>query len=251
MNTITCATNGAVETVTLNRPEKLNALSGEMRSELYEEFRRANRDEALRAVVLTGSGKGFCVGADLSSISNDLQRDLADTFHPLLREIRFGSKIYVCAVNGIAAGAGISLAVSCDVRFTARNARFVTAFHRIGLAPDTGLSFLLPRLIPPAAAFDLLLRGGEFTSEEAASWSLFSISEDPLSDALKAANEISSGPYMAFAKSKQILNASMFCDMERFLRLEAEAQGALGRSADFAEGCSAFAAKRRPDFVGR
>jgi enoyl-CoA hydratase/carnithine racemase len=251
MKTITCVTNGAVETITLNRPEKLNALSDEMRSELYAEFRRANRDEAVRVVVLTGSGKGFCVGADLSSVNRDLQRDLTDTFHPLLREIRFGSKIFVCAVNGIAAGAGISLAVSCDVRFTARSVRFVTAFHRIGLAPDTGLSFILPRLIPPAAAFDMLLRGGEFTSEEAASWLLFSISEDPLIDALKVANEISSGPYKSFVKSKQLLNASLFGDLERFLKLEAEVQGELGRTSDFAEGCSAFAGKRRPEFKGR
>lgn len=251
MHTLSCSKDGHIETIALNRPEKLNALSSEMRSELHEELRRANGDDDIRVVLLTGSGRGFCVGADLSSVSSDLKTDLRDTFHPLLREIRFGRKIFVCAVRGVAAGAGLSLAVACDLRFSSPDARFVTAFHRIGLAPDTGLSFMLPRLMPAAAAFDMLLRGGEFSAAQAASWSLFSVSDDPLSEAMKAAHEISTGPYRSFAESKRLLNASLFKGMGEFLDLEAEVQGELGHTHDFDEGRSAFSAKRQPEFTGQ
>ena len=165
MKTLSCSREGGVQVIAFNRPEKLNALNAQMRLELLEELKLANGDDEIRAVVITGSERAFCVGADLSSVSQDLRKDLGETFHPLLNEIRFGRKIFICAVSGVAAGAGLSLAVACDVRFSSRNARFVTAFHRIGLAPDTGLSFLLPRLVPAAAAFDLLLKGGEVSAE--------------------------------------------------------------------------------------
>ncbi len=251
MSMLLCSREGAVKIITFNRPEKLNALSSEMRSELFAEMRNANEDDSVRVVLLTGSGRGFCVGADLSSAAGDLKNELRESFHPLLKEIRFGRKIFICAVSGVAAGAGLSLAVACDMRFSSPDARFVTAFHRIGLAPDTGLSFMLPRLIPAAAAFELLLRGGEFSAKQAVSWSLFSASDNPLSDALKAAHEISAGPFLSFVKSKQLLNATLFTGMEQFLDIEAEVQGELGLTQDFAEGRAAFVEKRKAEFTGR
>ena len=251
MSLVETERKGQTAVLRLNRPEKLNALNEQMRLELMAKLRGANSDETVRCIVLTGEGKGFCVGADLDSINLDLGADLASTFHPLLNEIRFGPKLFISAVNGVAAGAGISLALSADVRYCSRAARFITAFHKIGLAPDTGLSFLLPRLMPAGKAMELLLSGGEMDGEEASALGLFRSVDDPVGEALKKASELADGPYLSYLQSKRLINKSIFGESQSFLALEAEVQRNLGLSGDFEEGKKAFGEKRRPSFRGR
>ena len=250
MKTIEFGMEGYVATITMNRPEKLNALSREMRIEFIDALRRVNSDDRIRAVVITGAGNAFCVGADLDSMPGSLSADLYETFHPIMRGIRFSPKIYVAAVNGVAAGAGISIAVACDLRYCSKGTRFVTAFHRIGLVPDTGLSYMLPRLVQPSSVYELLLAGGEMTAAEAEKLSLFRISEDPLTDAVHRARAISEGPFQSYSLSKKLLNRAVFGDGDAFLKEEAEAQEELGKSSDFREGISAFREKRKPVFSG-
>lgn len=242
--------NEGVLTLRLNRPEKLNALSRPMRIELIDKLKSANSDSDVRCVIITGNGKGFCVGADLDSIAGDLGDDLSETFHPILREIRFGPKLFISAVNGVAAGAGISIALAADVRYCNPSARFVTAFHSIGLAPDTGLSFLLPRLAPSGRLIQLLLTGGELGAVEASEGGLFNIAEDPVSAAGLLAARLSGGPLLSYTESKKLLNESVFGGMDSFLVSEASAQGRLGRTKDFEEGKKAFSEKRKPSFRG-
>ncbi len=251
MSFVECERQGSVTLLRLNRPEKLNALNRQMRIELISELVSANADDETRCVVLTGNGKGFCVGADLDSAESDFGNDLADTFHPAMEEMRFGRKIFISAVNGVAAGAGISIALAADIRYCSRNSRFVTAFHKIGLAPDTGLSFLLPRLMPAAKAAELLLTGGELSSSEVDGYGLFHSVEDPLAEAMGKAREVSSGPFLSYVQSKKLINRSIFCGANSFLAVEAEVQRALGSSSDFDEGRKAFKEKRTPSFTGR
>lgn len=242
--------DGGILTLRLNRPEKLNALSRPMRIELIDALRSANADAAVRCVIITGNGKGFCVGADLDSIEGDLSEDLAGTFHPVLSEMRSGPKLFISAVNGVAAGAGISIALAADIRYCSPSARFVTAFHSIGLAPDTGLTFLLPRLAPSGRSMQLLLTGGELSAAEASADRLFEIAEDPLQAARRRAEEIARGPLVSYAESKMLLNESVFAGMDSFLASEAAAQGRLGMTKDFEEGRKAFREKRKPAFRG-
>lgn len=242
--------SGMVVILKLDRPEKLNALNEEMRLELISCLKDANSDPSVRCVVLTGSGKAFCVGADLASAGDDLGRDLAETFHPILSEIRSGPKIYLSAVNGIAAGAGISIALAADVRFCSAASRFVTAFHRVGLAPDTGLSFMLPRMMGAGRAMDLLIRGGEFSAQEAEEFGLFRKSDDPLNEALREAEAIAGGPFLSHVESKRLVNRAVFGGMPAFLAFESKLQGRLGRTRDHEEGKRAFSEKRQPSFKG-
>lgn len=251
MTALDVSVDGPVAQLTMNRAEKLNALNLDMRLELIDTLRKLNSSRDIRTVVLTGRGRAFCVGADIESISADLSDDLRKTFHPILREIIFGPKIFISAVDGVAAGAGISLAVACDIRYCSPGSKFVTAFHRIGLAPDTGLTYMLTRLAPASAVGELMLRGGEFTGEKAGEWNLFRLSDNPVPAALSAARDISAGPSLSYSASKELLNRSLFGDIDDYLSLEAELQGKLGRSLDFAEGVSAFREKRKPSFSGK
>jgi|ECHhosMinimDraft_1075155.scaffolds.fasta_scaffold00493_6 enoyl-CoA hydratase/carnithine racemase len=237
--------------VTLNRPEKLNALNLQMRLKLIETLRSINSSRDIRVVVITGKGRGFCAGADITGedISNiDLGKDLEGTFYPILREIKFSKKIYISYVNGVAAGAGFSLALACDLRFSSKNAKFVTAFHRISLVPDTALALMLLRLIG-VKGNQLILLGGELSAEEAEQLGLFKILEKE-EEAISMAMKISRGPFLAYSKSKELINKALFQDLEEFLKLESSIQREMGKSHDFREGINAFAEKREPKFIG-
>lgn len=245
-----------VATVTLNRPAKMNCLSGLMRRELLHALRRAP-DEA-RAVVLTGAGRGFCAGQDLGDAANlaelDLESTLRDDYEPLLRAIHDCPVPMICAVNGAAAGAGANLALAADVVIAARSAVFIEAFARIGLIPDAGGTYWLPRMVGLPRAMAMCLLAEPVPAERAAEWGLI---WEAVPDAMLAARtdeiaqRLAHGPTLAFRRTKQALRASLSSTLDAQLALEAKFQGEAGRSRDFLEGVMAFADKRDPVFEGR
>ncbi len=248
--------DGSVLTITLNRPDKLNAFD----AATHEAFRAALKEAAppeVRAVVLTGAGRGFCVGQDLSELGAG-ERDVA----ALLRErwnrhvlgLRGLEKPVLAAVNGAAAGAGLSLACACDVRLAADSAAFVPAFVNVGLVPDTGGSWLVPRLLGYARAFEWMCSGRKVGAEEALEWGL--VSEVVEADALLArtqerAAELAALPTRAIAMTKRLFERAASSRLDDQLELEAQIQLAATRTEDFAEGVAAFLEKRDPRFSGR
>ncbi|BFI76047.1 enoyl-CoA hydratase-related protein [Sulfurisphaera ohwakuensis] len=247
-NEILVEDRGSISVITLNRPDKLNAMNLDLRNQLIKALRDFNRDPKKRVAVITGSGRAFSVGADISSISEDLAEDLRNSFHQIIKEVRFSNKIFISAVRGVVAGAGLSLALATDIRFASKDSRFVMAFHNIGLAPDSGLVLMMLRL--GGVKFEkYILTGGEFNAEIARDLG-FEVVDDPLSEALKRAEEISSGPFKSFSASKRLINRVLYQDLEEFLDYEAAMQGALGKTHDFKEGITAFLEKRKPQFRG-
>ncbi|NON61847.1 enoyl-CoA hydratase-related protein [Acidianus sp. RZ1] len=241
------------EIITLNRPDKLNALDVDLRKEFLKVLKEFNADLKKRVAIITGSGRGFTVGADIVSLQNldsaDLASDLKETFYPIIREIRFGNKIYIAAVNGVTAGIGISIALACDIRFVAKGSRFVLAFQGIGLSPDGGLTLMLSRLTSGGFAQKVVFEG-EVKTEEADRFKIFNVVENPLSEAIKVAERISSGPFKAYLATKKQINKALFSDMEEYLDYESSLQGYLGKTSDFKEGVKAFLEKREPVFRG-
>jgi 2-(1,2-epoxy-1,2-dihydrophenyl)acetyl-CoA isomerase len=254
--TILYAVADDVATITLNRPDRMNCLSGPMRRELLAALRRAP-DEA-RAVVLTGAGRGFCSGQDLGDAGDlsalDLEGTLRDEYEPLLMAIYDCPVPTLCAVNGAAAGAGANLALAADVVIAARSASFIQAFARIGLIPDAGGTYWLPRMVGMARAMGMCLFAEPISAERAADWGLiWEVAED---DALAEragdlARRLARGPTLALRNMKRALRESAANDLPAQLALEARLQGEAGRSRDFLEGVSAFLEKREASFAGR
>jgi len=246
---------GAVQTITLNRPGVLNALDLAMHKRLAAALERAAQPD-VRALVITGAGRGFCVGQDVGEFPSDaaaVGELLRQHFNPAIRALRGLPKPVIAAVNGPAAGAGLALALACDLRLAAASASLVPAFGRIGLVPDSGLSHTLPRLIGSAAAFDWMVSGRSIAAPEAAALGLVTrVVEDAdlaaETDALAA--ELAAGPTAAIGLTKQLIGSSLESSLDDQLDEEARLQAIAAAGDDFAEGVAAFLEKRPPRFTG-
>jgi 2-(1,2-epoxy-1,2-dihydrophenyl)acetyl-CoA isomerase len=255
--TILVETRPFYRLITLNRPDRLNALNLAMAEALLAALAAAEADPGCRALLLTGSGRGFCAGQDLNAIVDLPAAEipaLIDHYHPLIRRLRASPLPIVCAVNGVAAGAGANLALACDIVLAARSASFVQAFARIGLIPDCGGTWVLPRLVGMARARALALLAEPLPAETAAAWGLIwqAVDDDKLlGEAAALAGRLANGPTSAFGLTKRALNAAATNDLDRQLDLERDLQAAAAASPDHAEGVRAFLAKRAPAFTGK
>jgi 2-(1,2-epoxy-1,2-dihydrophenyl)acetyl-CoA isomerase len=246
---------GAVLTITLNRPDVLNAFNAEVHAGLAAGLKEA-RDEAVRALVITGAGRGFCVGQDLTEFrdaTGDIEERLRSTYHPNLLAIRALEKPVIAAVNGAAAGAGLSLACACDLRLAAESAAFIPAFINIGLVPDTGGSYFVTRLLGPARAFEWFTSGRKLSAAEAQAWGV--VSEVVPSDAFaervaEVAADWAARPTLAVGMTKRLVDHVATASLDEQLEREAQLQAAATRTADFREGVAAFLEKRPPRFTG-
>lgn len=250
-----------VATITLNRPDKLNSFTDAMHAELRAAFKLIGKDDAIRAVLLTGAGRGFCAGQDLSdramgdgNSTPDLGATLDKNYNPLIRTIRNLPMPVVCAVNGVAAGAGANLALACDIILAAKSASFIQAFCKIGLIPDAGGTWMLPRLIGLGRAQALAMLGEKVTAEQAEQWGMIWKSVDDaqlLQEATTLAEHVATQPTQAYALMKRAFNASTTNDLDQQLDLERDLQKVAGHSDDYREGVSAFLEKRPAEFSGK
>ena len=250
-----------VARLTLNRPQRLNAFNDVMHAELREALAEVGRDTSIRALLLTGAGRGFCAGQDLDDravapggAAVDLGASIDRNYRPLVLALRTLRVPVVCAVNGVAAGAGANLALACDLVVAARSASFIQAFCKLGLVPDSGGTYFLPRLVGTARALGLALLGERLTGEEAAAWGLIWRCVDdaelgPVADELCA--RLAQGPTRGLVATRQALHAAAANSLEQQLDLERDLQRELGYGDDYREGVAAFVGKRAPRFTGR
>lgn len=250
-----------VMTLTLNRPERLNSFNDEMHKQLAACLTQAERDDAVRCLLITGAGRGFCAGQDLndrtvdpSGPPPDLGHSVETFYNPLVKRLAKLPKPVICAVNGVAAGAGATLALGCDIVIAARSASFVMAFSRLGLVPDCGGTWLLPRLTGRARAMALALLGDKLSAGEAQAWGMIwqVVDDEQLGDAAgQMARHFASQPTFGLGLIKQAINAAETNTLDIQLDLERDYQRLAGRSDDYREGVSAFLAKRQPQFTGK
>jgi 2-(1,2-epoxy-1,2-dihydrophenyl)acetyl-CoA isomerase len=256
MPEVEVAREGAVMTITLNRPDVLNAFNAAMHAGLAAALKEA-RDAEVRAVVVTGAGRGFCVGQDLTEFresTGDISDRLRGTYHPNVRAVRALEKPVIAAVNGPAAGAGLSFACACDLRLAADSASFVPAFIGIGLVPDSGGSYFIVRLLGQARAFEWMTSNRKLSATEAQAWGLVSEVVEAESLAARAAELAASyaaAPTRAIGMTKRLFEHAATATLEEQLELEAQLQSAATRTEDFREGVDAFLEKRPPRFSGR
>jgi len=256
------ATHGAVRVLTLNRPAALNSFTAEMHARLLAALNEAAADSAVRAVVITGAGRGFCAGQDLNDPAMaaadggvpDVGAVIERHFRPLAERLYAMPVPTIAAVNGVAAGAGANIAIGCDFVFAARSASFIQAFSKIGLVPDAGGSWLLPRLVGRARAIGLAMSGDKLGAEEAERIGLIwrCVDDAALIDtAMAMAQRLAAMPSRALAATRRVIDAGSRSSLAEAVTLEAQTQGELGRAHDFAEGVAAFLAKRAPRFSDR
>jgi len=243
--------------ITLNRPSRLNALTVETAADLRAALNEAETDETCRAILLTGAGRGFCAGQDLTAIVDKPAAEighLLDHYNPLIRQMRALPLPIVCAVNGVAAGAGANLALACDIVLAAQSATFVQAFARIGLIPDCGGTWFLPRLVGAARARALAMLADPVSAQQAADWGLIwqTFPDDRLMpEAHALAARLATQATLALALTKQALNAAEAGELDAQLDLERNLQAEAAATPDHAEGLQAFLAKRPARFTGR
>lgn len=257
---ILTAREGGLLQITLNRPDKLNAFNDEMHLALRSALDIAQREPAVRAVLITGAGRGFCAGQDLgardprSGERADLGETIGNFYNPLIRQLRALEKPVVCAVNGVAAGAGANIALACDIVFAAHSARFIQAFSKLGLVPDAGGSWSLARLLGEARAKGLALTAEPLDARTAADWGLIwkAVPDEALMpEATALAARLAEGPTLGLGLTKRAIQAAATNDMDAQLDMEQKLQRQAGFSEDYAEGVAAFLDKRKPDFRGK
>ena len=248
-----------VAVLTLNRPERLNSFTRQMHAEIRSALDTVEQ-EGMRALVITGAGRAFCAGQDLSDlnlgsgISPDLGDLIAENFNLLVQRLQALPLPVIAAVNGTAAGAGANLALACDLTLAARSAKFIQAFVKIGLVPDTGGTWLLPRRVGMARALGLALTGDTLSADQAEAWGMIWRSVEPaalLDEAMQLATHLATQPTRAIAAIKQAMHAGTAQTLDQSLDLEARLQRDLGQSSDYLEGVNAFLEKRPPLFTGR
>ncbi|MES2116347.1 MAG: 2-(1,2-epoxy-1,2-dihydrophenyl)acetyl-CoA isomerase PaaG [Pseudomonadota bacterium] len=247
--------------LTLNRPDKLNSFTQAMHDEVRHAMHRVNGDKSVRVFVLTGAGRGFCAGQDLSDRAVepgargvDLGDSIEKNYAPLVLSLRALPMPVICAVNGVAAGAGANLALACDIVLAAKSASFVELFCKLGLIPDTGGTYFLPRLVGTARAMGMAMLGEKISAEQAEAWGLIwkCVPDEELASQTAAmAKHFASAPTMGLAFTKQALYASPANTLQQQLTLECGMMSELGNSDDYREGVAAFMAKRAPQFQGR
>lgn len=258
MNTVQTHIKGAVATLTLNRPDKLNAFSREMHHELSKALKQLEQDTAIRALVITGAGRGFCAGQDLSDLKMGDAGDLHDVIHnhynPLVLKLQQLRVPTIAAINGVAAGAGASLAMACDIAVAAKSASFVQAFSKIGLVPDTGSTWLLPERIGTPRALALAMLGDKLSAEQAALWGMvWQCVEDAelMNTANALAEKLAAMPTRALTATRQLMRSAATQTLSQQLDAECLMQTELGMSHDYNEGVNAFLQKRAPQFKGQ
>lgn len=259
--TVLISKTGGVICLTLNRPDKLNAFNDEMHSALYKALSDAAGDDGCRAILLTGSGRAFCAGQDLGDRDPakmngpvDLGATLDQFYNPLIRLIRDTNKPIICAVNGVAAGAGANIALACDIVIAANSAKFIQAFCKIGLVPDSGGTWSLAKLIGEARAKAITLTGTPVGAAQAVDWGMIwqAVEDDKLmAVAEKLATTFATGPTVGLGLIKQAIQAAATNSLDEQLDLERDFQQRAGRTSDYAEGVSAFIQKRQPAFSGK
>ena len=247
-----------VGTITLNRPDVYNALNDEITFEMQDALKAVSKDENVRVVVFTGEGKAFCSGQDLKAASGDQKRSFLQSLHkrynPIVNAMRSLPKPIVCRLNGVAAGAGCSLALACDIIVASEEATLIEVFINIGLVPDSGSSYFLPRLVGMSKAFELCSMGTRVKATEAVEMGLInkSVPADQLDAAVKSYTDyFAKAPTKSIGLIKKMLNKSTTSTLEEMLEYEAYCQEIAGSSHDYKEGVTAFLEKRKPDFQGK
>ena len=253
--------DAGVRTLTLNRPDALNAFNEELKQALLDCLKKTERDRSVRCLVLTGAGRAFSAGQDLKETQDkaaagkemDFAAELRRNYNPIILKIRTIEIPVIASINGVAAGAGWSLALACDIRIASKSAKFAGAFSRIGLIPDSGMTFTLPRLAGHARAMEIALFGDPITAEQALQWNLVNhvVEPDDLAARTRELTQaLARGATRGLGLIKRAMNAGLINDLESQLNYEADLQGVAGRTRDHREGVAAFVAKRAPEFKG-
>lgn len=258
--TIRCERIDGVARIALNRPDRLNSFTAQMHEELASALDDVDADVEIRSILLTGTGRGFCAGQDLSDRAvapGSKPVDLGDTVEkywaPLVRRLALRDKPVICAVNGVAAGAGANVALACDIVIAARSAKFIQSFANIGLIPDTGGTWALPRLVGQARALGLALTAEPLSADKAEQWGMIwkCVDDDALEEeSMALARKLASGPTRGLSATKHSIRGSLLNTLDDELLIERDLMRELGNSADYQEGVAAFMEKRKPAFTG-
>lgn len=260
-NNIEFSIDQGLAILTLDRPDRLNSFNTQMHAEVKQVFKDIKRDETIRCLLITGNGRGFCAGQDLSdravSVGDeapDLSASIENNYNPLIRAITSLPLPVICAVNGVAAGAGANIALACDLVLAAKSASFIQSFNKLGLVPDSGGTWMLPKLVGYARAMRLCLLGEKITADAALEMGMISQvceNEQLLEEAIILGKQLAKAPTMGLGLIKRAIQASNNNSFDQQLDLERDLQGIAGRSDDYREGVAAFMAKREPNYTGR
>ncbi|MBC7382106.1 MAG: enoyl-CoA hydratase/isomerase family protein [Bacteroidia bacterium] len=255
--TILYEVNNGIASLTLNRPDVFNAFNEQLSTDVNDALKKTAKDKSIRVLIITGAGKAFCSGQDLKAIAASKNRSLSDSlvkrYNPMIRAIRNLPLPVICKLNGVAAGAGCSLALACDMIVAAENASLIEVFVNVGLVLDSGSSYFLPRLIGSARAFELSTLGSKVTAQQAFEWGMINRltkAEELDAEVNKLAEYYAKAPTKAIGLMKKMLNKSFHSDLDTMLEYEIYCQEIAGRSNDYKEGVAAFNEKRKPAFNG-